>query len=167
MVLRRCGLIVAVDGSEDGKAAFDDLGAAVRKIRIDLGIDVVFDEPMSIYPRGHPRAAEGRYSATATIRYSDVDGTTAPPGRLLYVKPALRGDEPRDVLQYASANPDFPHQSTLDQFFDESQFESYRKLGSHVVDRLCPPGPHPDPATLAAFFDCVDREHKGQPGQNT
>jgi len=161
MVLRRCRLIVAVDGSQDGTAAFDDLGATVRKIRIDLGIDIVFDEPMSIYPRGHPLAAGGRYGAMAEIRYGDVDGAGAPVGRLLYVKPALRGDEPRDVLQYASANPEFPHQSTVDQFFDESQFESYRKLGSHVVDRLCAPGS--DQATLAAFIACVYREHIGQP----
>jgi len=41
------------------------------------------------------------------------------------------------VLQYAIANPAFPHQSTLDQFFDESQFESYRRLGEHVVASLC------------------------------
>jgi hypothetical protein len=31
-------------------------------------------------------------------------------------------------------NPDFPHQSTLDQFYDEEQFEAYRQLGVHVAE---------------------------------
>ena len=29
---------------------------------------------------------------------------------------------------YRLKNPDFPHQSTADQFFDEAQFEAYRCL---------------------------------------
>jgi len=27
--------------------------------------------------------------------------------------------------------------STADQFFDEPQFESYRVLGSHIMDQMC------------------------------
>ena len=37
------------------------------------------------------------------------------------------------MIEYQSRNPQFPHQSTADQFFSESQFESYRRLGLHVV----------------------------------
>jgi hypothetical protein len=33
------------------------------------------------------------------------------------------------VRQYQRANHDFPQQSTADQWYDESQFESYRRLG--------------------------------------
>jgi hypothetical protein len=40
------------------------------------------------------------------------------------------------VTQYYKAHPDFPHESTANQFFNESQFESYVRLGSHVVDSL-------------------------------
>jgi len=39
-------------------------------------------------------------------------------------------------LQYKSQHQDFPHVSTLDQWFDESQFESYRKLGQHIAQGL-------------------------------
>jgi hypothetical protein len=59
---------------------------------------------------------------------------------LLYIKPTLKGTEPRDVLEYKKSHPTFPHQSTADQFFDEPQFESYRILGSHIMDQLCGPG---------------------------
>jgi len=36
----------------------------------------------------------------------------------------------------AAADPLFPHHPTSDQFFDESQFESYRRLGLHVVEEI-------------------------------
>jgi hypothetical protein len=64
---------------------------------------------------------------------------------------------PADVAQYAAMDPDFPHQSTLDQLFDEPQFESYRALGSHVIDQLC--GAERD-LTLSQFVNVIDRgEH--------
>ena len=137
MILRRCRFIVVVDGSQDENAAFDDLGATVRKIRIDLGVEIVFEDGLPIYKResSEIKAGKGRYCAVATIRYPD--GGSAPNGVLVYIKPTLLDSEPRDVLQYAAANPDFPHQTTLDQFFDESQFESYRRLGQHAVETIC------------------------------
>ena len=53
------------------------------------------------------------------------------------VKPAVYGDEPQDVLHYRRSHKSFPHETTADQFFDEPQFESYRALGSHIMDRMC------------------------------
>ena len=51
---------------------------------------------------------------------------------LMYIKSTITGDEPADVTEYASKHETFPHQTTADQFFDEQQFESYRKLGLHI-----------------------------------
>jgi len=58
-------------------------------------------------------------------------------GVLIYIKPILLGNEPPDVESYAAAFPEFPHQSTGDQWFDESQTESYRMLGLHTVNEIC------------------------------
>jgi hypothetical protein len=55
-------------------------------------------------------------------------------GILLFFKPNLTGDEPTDVIQYQRRNLDFPHESTGDQFYDEAQWESYRRLGQHAVE---------------------------------
>ena len=55
------------------------------------------------------------------------------PGFLLYVKPAIIDREPYDVTNYARRSADFPHEPTADQWFSESQFESYRALGLNVV----------------------------------
>ncbi|KPK80848.1 MAG: hypothetical protein AMS25_08595 [Gemmatimonas sp. SM23_52] len=71
------------------------------------------------------------YAALAEITYPD-----APKGMLLYIKPTIVGAEPADVLHYHSEHADFPHEPTIDQFFDEAQWESYRTLGEHIADLL-------------------------------
>jgi hypothetical protein len=80
-----------------------------------------------------------------------VDGG-AEDGVLLYIKPMLLGTEPPDVRSYAAGHPDFPHQSTSDQWFDESQTESYRRLGLQTIREVCGAwGPGPLPELLLAL----------------
>jgi hypothetical protein len=133
MVLRRCRRIVVVDASCDGKASFDDLANALRLVSVDLGVPITFQGPFDIRARGDtpPCAA---HTASATIDYAAIDGKGAPAGKLYYLKASLTGDEPRDVYSYARSSTDFPHESTTDQFFSETQLESYRALGEHVAE---------------------------------
>lgn len=142
LVRRRCRFIVACDGSADSSLTFEDLGNASRKCRIDLGADI------EICTRMLTRLEGGRHSgfhcAVGTIWYDPAErdrvakGTmkraAANTGTLVYIKATLTGDEPMDVVEYASAHPAFPHEPTSDQFFDEAQFESYRRLGLHIGD---------------------------------
>jgi hypothetical protein len=136
MVRRRCHLIVVSDGGCDKECRFDDLGNAIRKIRIDMGIPIDFKK-IDIFARSDDATQnlEGKYFAVGEIKYSNVDGPGTD-GYLLYIKPSFYGREPRDVFEYAKNNPDFPHQTTADQFFNESQFESYRALGLYVFEQL-------------------------------
>jgi hypothetical protein len=138
MVLRRCHYIVVSDAGEDPECSFADLGEAVRKIRIDFGIPIEFG-PISIYPRNQIDALKGpgHNCAIGRIRYSVVDGSAAPDGVIVYVKPACYGDEPRDIYEYFKTSKTFPHESTADQSFSESQFESYRMLGAYTTEKLC------------------------------
>jgi hypothetical protein len=53
---------------------------------------------------------------------------------LIYLKNSLIGTEPEPVLNYKITCPDFPHETTADQFFDDAQFESYRALGVHIAE---------------------------------
>jgi hypothetical protein len=129
LVRRRCRYVIACDAGCDPDYEFEDLGNAIRKCQIDLGIDIDID-PQAL----RPDPGTGRstfHCAVGRIGYPD-----GPPGFLLYIKASLTGDEPADVLQYAAHSPDFPHQTTADQWYGESQFESYRKLGCHVVDEV-------------------------------
>ena len=137
MVLRRCRNIVVVDASADPDFNYEDLGNAIRKIRIDMGIPIEFPDQPPV-----PRVAgeEGPHWAVGEIQYSCVDkkddGTPRENGTLLYLKPSINGNEPKDILAYHKLQPSFPHQSTADQWFDEPQFESYRRLGFHSIEEL-------------------------------
>ncbi len=39
------------------------------------------------------------------------------------------------IAHYKAKHPAFPHETTGDQFFDETQFEVYRALGYLIADR--------------------------------
>ena len=54
----------------------------------------------------------------------------------LYIKPTITGDEPEDVKRYRVKHPKFPHEPTEDQFFDEQQWECYRKLSEHTTLKI-------------------------------
>ena len=89
-------------------------------------------------PHSHRLRHSDRVCSDFQIRKWSADGSTADDydGVIVYIKPGLYGGEPRDVFNYATANQAFPHESTADQFFSESQFESYRALGRHIVATL-------------------------------
>ena len=136
MIARRVRQIVVIDAGADPEYGFEDLGNAIRKIRADFGISIEREKKMKIAKR----VDGGAYCATFRIKYSDVHKIGTEPkdfdGRLLYIKPALNGSEPQDVTQHATTSDDFPHDTTADQFFSESQFESYRVLGMHELETI-------------------------------
>ncbi|HET7435821.1 MAG TPA: patatin-like phospholipase family protein [Thermoanaerobaculia bacterium] len=137
MVLRRCHTIVLSDAGADPTYNFEDLGNAIRKIRTDLGVPIDISR-IAEAPRGaNGEPVDGRYLAVGKIRYSAVD-KNGKDGTLIYIKPGIFKDPdvPVDVYNYAQQSRDFPHESTGDQFFSESQFESYRALGRHAVAQL-------------------------------
>ena len=139
MVLRRCRVIVVSDAGQDEEYVHESLAGAIRKIRIDMGIEIEMGE-ISMSPEAELRGSN-KVCAVGVIRYSCVDGGGTEQcerdGVLIYVKPIITNREPSDVLHYARANTSFPQQSTGDQFFSESQFESYRELGRNTIAELC------------------------------
>lgn len=135
LVRRRCMLILAVDASADPGYVFDDLANAVEKCRVDLDVAIEFkaDDLARLSPDPATKRSQAHF-AVGRIRYPSV----AEEGRIIYLKTTVTGDEPADVLHYAREHPRFPHETTLDQWFDELQFESYRKLGYHAAKSLYP-----------------------------
>lgn len=125
LIRRHCRVILAADCGADGDGAFDDLGNLVRKVREDFGVEVRIDTtPLRRGANGLSR----QHMVAGDIHYPDGDT-----GVLLLCKPVLVGSEPADVQQYHTRNAGFPHESTGDQFYDEAQWESYRRLGQHSV----------------------------------
>jgi hypothetical protein len=130
LVRRRCRYIVVCDAGEDPSLAFWDLGSLVRKCREDLGVRIEID--IAPLLRQETWGRSRWHCSIGKIRYDDID-VSAIPGVLLYIKPSLTGDEPTDIRNYVVDHPRFPHEPTSNQFFSESQFESYRALGEHVA----------------------------------
>lgn len=130
LVRRRCRFILACDAEQDGNFGFDGLGNAIEKCRTDLGIDIELD--VDAIRKRDEHGHSGWHCAVGKIRYDKAD-PDAQAGTILYLKSSLTGDEPTDVLRYAARVEEFPHESTNDQWFGESQFESYRALGHHIA----------------------------------
>jgi hypothetical protein len=156
LVKRRCKFIVAVDAGADPDYTFEDLGNAIRKCREDIGVEIVINTDQ-LKPVNADKNQTPMHFAMGRILYQSADETLEN-GTLIYLKASVTGqDEPTDVLNYQSAHADFPHQSTADQWFSESQFESYRRLGLHVVDKLFsgPEDKYPEPASLHSEADAL------------
>jgi hypothetical protein len=135
MLRRRCAVVLVVDAGADESCTLFDLGSAIRKAEIDFGITVTMREPMAICSRHKVEKDASlqpapRGFATGTIDYGDGHQ-----GVLLYLKPSFLPDMPTDVRSYGAENITFPHESTIDQWFNESQFESYRVLGRFQMEK--------------------------------
>ena len=152
LVRRRCPFIICCDAEEDDEMKFEGIGNAIRKCRTDFGVEI--ELPLAQLQRSN--GFSQTHCAVGTISYPPESPSQQAPlkhasdrvdnraqaesgqrskGIVVYMKSSLTGDEPSDILEYQGRNKSFPHQSTLNQWFDESQFESYRRLGLHVATK--------------------------------
>ena len=129
LVRRHCRYIIVSDCGADREVAFDDLANVLRRVREDFGVEIELDVT-PLRPNAEHRAEQ--HAVVGTIHYDGITGMDK--GTILYLKPGLTGDEPPDVLQYSTRNGEFPHEGTADQFYDEAQWESYRRLGEHAIE---------------------------------
>jgi hypothetical protein len=134
LLRRRCKYIVAIDGEEDAKMTFHGLATLQRLAAIDLGVSIDADlDDLRLTKAGFSRS----HFTFCRIRYpKGKRGSEDEFGYLLYVKLSLTGNEGEFIRRYRLEEPAFPHHSTADQFFSESQFEAYRSLGEHVGNKL-------------------------------
>jgi hypothetical protein len=138
LLRRQCKFIVCVDAGMEPGMECADLMRLQRLAEIDFGIRMHFDPgDLSLLPTRYSRA----YAILVKIDYAPnkiAHGrqTSDQLGWMLYLKLAVTGTEPRHVLDYRRQNPDFPHQTTGDQLYDEAQFESYRSLGECAAESL-------------------------------
>ena len=146
LVRRRCYKIVICDAEEDGDYSYEGIGDAIRKCRIDFGAEIELD--LSPTRPNAKSLLSTAHVIRGTIRYPETPSDQK--GAVWYIKASLTGkppaagedanaelpDAPGDVQNYKLQHPHFPHDSTAEQWFTESQFESYRRLGQSIVDGL-------------------------------
>lgn len=143
LVRRRCHRTVICDAEQDEQHWFGGIASAIRKCRIDFGVEITLDLEAL-----RPDKETGRCKAhhvRGRIRYPETPAKVY--GEILYIKSSLTGTiirekqeelpcEPIDILNYRFEHGTFPHDTTANQWFTESQFESYRRLGQHMVAEI-------------------------------
>jgi hypothetical protein len=137
LLKRELSLIVLADCGADPSYVFADMENLTRKARIDMDIAIDFIDPASL-PASTDAALRARFGTPDSITpdpgsqhllLARIGYPSGASGCLLMVKPRLVCELPLDVAGYADSHRDFPQQSTAEQFFDESQWESYCQLG--------------------------------------
>ena len=180
LVRRRCRYIIVCDAEEDPGMTFEGMGAAITKCRADFGAEIDLDlRPLQKqadtgYSKAHcvvgtiqypppPRrpgedAPEKEWRTTcACLGDTDDDPYS---GVIVYIKSSLVGDEPPDLLTYQLKHAVFPQDSTTDQWFQETQFEAYRRLGHHVAMASFPPALSPAQTCVESKQDVEELFHR-------
>jgi hypothetical protein len=142
LLRRRCKVIIVVDAEADQEMTFPSFAKLQVLARIDLGIRidlpwpklqanaVAITDKVLYGPKGWP-GSNGPHAAIGRIIYDENES-----GVLIYIKASLSGDENDYLVDYKRRNRTFPHETTIDQFFTEEQFEVYRALGFHATRGL-------------------------------
>jgi hypothetical protein len=148
LIRRRLPFILLCDDGADPGRSMGDLANLIQKARLDMATKITpmdqsallaFFQTQGSVPASigsldqmsdpkHPALA-----ALAHLEYLGDHNEVLSTGLLLILKPTLAPDLPWDVLTYAKGHPAFPQETTGDQFYDETQWESYRALGEHLV----------------------------------
>jgi hypothetical protein len=152
LLRRRCRLIVVGDAEADPRHNFSGLASLMRYARLDLGVEIDVDlAPLRLEADG---VCE-RHAVVGRIHYPATAAQEASQGLLIYIKSSVTGDEDEVVTEYRARCQAFPHESTADQFFGESQFEAYRDLGDHAARSLfeLPGRSFESPAELIAWLE--------------
>ena len=160
----QCPFILMADCGADPRYRFDDISTLVRLAQVDLGCHISFMRPtdfgLQYWPQlgslGDLAAPEGK----ACLAMAHVDYSDGSEGWILVVKPCLSADLSPELLHYREQHPNFPQESTTDQFFGEAQWEAYFRLGMRsggfIRDDLCADEPflklalQPDDGALRA-----------------
>jgi hypothetical protein len=135
LIKRQCKVVIVCDGECDPNLQFEGLAKLIRLCEVDqlakIDIDVSAIKPDKATRWSQSRCVVGKiqYAEFAEETYIDF-------GWLIYIKASMTGHENTALLQYKTTHPEFPHESTSDQFFNEDQFESYRSLGKNIAQQL-------------------------------
>ncbi|MEQ1528253.1 MAG: patatin-like phospholipase family protein [Methylococcales bacterium] len=135
LIKRRCKVVIISDGECDPKLQFEGLATLIRMCEVDKLVKKIDIDVRAIHPETESGWSKSR-CAIGKIYYHDYDPQKDPDGWLIYIKAAMNGHEETAVMQYKATHPDFPHESTGDQFYAEDQFESYRSLGKDIAEKL-------------------------------
>lgn len=162
LLRRRCKLIIAIDASCDPDYNFTDLRNLVVRAREKLGLKIEFCKKPEDEIRPKPSSAysdQHYVKAKVTCLPRKIKDPKKKPdplldydpnyeGTLIYVKSSLKapnvweddgGSKSQDeanAFNYKINHPAFPHETTIDQFFDVDQWNAYYFLGRFIAEDI-------------------------------
>lgn len=134
LIKRKCKVIIISDGECDPQLQLEGLATLIRMCKVD-GLAEIDIDARAIRSQNKFGWSRDRW-AVGKIKYlkDNIDGPDT--GYLIYLKASMNGCENTSILQYKAIHPDFPHETTGDQFYAEDQFECYRSLGKEITKGL-------------------------------
>ena len=124
LVRRRVDLALICDVSMDPHYTFDNLMNAIELCHVDFGATIKIDTD-PLLPRSSTCASYcSSHFTVGTIEYSG-----GKKGVLVLLKSGVLASDPIAVRDYDRKSQPFPHEPTINQWFDQKQFEAYRQLG--------------------------------------
>ena len=119
--------VLVFDASGDRVSTWTTLGEAIALARSELGVEIsISPETMMSDGKVVKPWAKGSFTYT----WDDPGPGVAPRTGTIYLcKLGVWPGAPWDVKAYAARHPTFPTDATIQQLYDDEEFESYRALG--------------------------------------
>jgi hypothetical protein len=131
LIRRRLDVIVVVDAEADPTLTMAAFVSAKRRVKEDFNIDIAATSTdiarvMPKLPGNYPNGVKVSSSAYFVC---PIDYGTSVRGVLVYIKATMVADLNLGVSGFRALNPDFPHETTANQFFNSLQADAYASLG--------------------------------------
>ena len=117
--------VIAIDADPGDPGSVHQLSQAIDLALLECGVRIHIDlDPVRAFSDKPGGPAYARRSVALGVMRKGGSW-----GLLWYGKPVLSKDSPTPLLAHREIDPEFPHTSTVDQFFDTSTYVAYRDLG--------------------------------------
>lgn len=140
LIKRKVQNILIIDAEQDGKSNFTSaklLAKTLKKHQLTLTFNQRNNDLISVY---------NAQPDESFIKGEILDANGTPISKILYLKLATNPrhaqshepggvDLPFTVRSYQELNPEFPHDSTADVYYDKNQFRAYRDLGYTLMEQ--------------------------------
>jgi hypothetical protein len=182
LLAQRAEVIVLADCGADPDYSFGDLENLVRKARIDLQAEILFQRPKEHPQKPEPQGgaktddslspawpeemdvfgslndlASQKSSSCLALARINYGGQRPGKGILIVVKPNVADGLPVDLVNFKAQNAAFPQETTADQFFSEAQWESYFELGHFLGGKLTKGFVQSLPKEWSTYFEPDER----------
>ena len=131
LVRRKVNLIILIDAESDQNLSMAAFLSAQRRVKEDFGATIVAntEDIARIVPAisaKYPPDARFSQSPFFVVAIEYADSTR---GTLIYIKAAMAPHVSLGVSGFKALNPNFPFESTVNQFFTPIQADAYMSLG--------------------------------------